>query len=36
MRLSSIKGSSKTSSFRYEIGNLKQMKKFLNRVDWEE
>ena len=36
MRLSSIKGSSKTGSFRYEIGNLKQMKKFLNRVDWEE
>jgi hypothetical protein len=34
MRLSSIKGSSKTGSFRYEIGNLKQMKKFLNRVDW--
>ena len=36
MRLSSIKGTSKTGSFRYEIGNLKQMKKFLNRVDWEE
>ena len=36
MRLSSIKGTSKTGSFRYEIGNLKQMQKFLNRVDWEE
>jgi len=36
MRLSSIKGTSKTGSFRYEIGNLKQVQKFLNRIDWEE
>ena len=36
MRLSSLKGTSKTGSFRYEIGNLKQMQKFLNRVVWQE
>ena len=36
MRLSSLSGNSETGSFRYEIGNLKQMQKFLNRINWEE
>ena len=34
MRLSNLSGNSETGSFRYEIGNLKQMQKFLNRVNW--
>jgi len=34
-RLSNRKGTSETGSFRYELGNLKQMQKFLNRVGWE-
>jgi hypothetical protein len=35
VRLSSRRGTSETGSFRYELGSLKQMQKFLNRVGWE-
>ena len=34
MRLSNLSGTKETGPFRYEIGNLKQMQKFLNRVQW--
>ena len=34
-RLSNRKGTSETGPFRYQIGNLKQMQKFLNRLNWE-
>ena len=36
MRLSNLSGTKETGPFRYEIGNLKQMQKFLNRVKWGE
>ena len=33
-RLSNKSGNSQTGSFRYQLGGLKQMQKFLNRVSW--
>jgi hypothetical protein len=34
-RLSNRSGNSETGSFRYQLGGLKQMQKFLTRVVWE-
>ena len=33
-RLSYRKGTNETGSYRYEIGNLRQMQKFLKRMQW--